>query len=49
MEKAKAFGIPDENIFHMSDWVGGRFSLWGPVGLSICISIGPNNFKNLLN
>tara|TARA_Y100001970_G_scaffold86905_1_gene109697 strand:- start:10536 stop:12200 length:1665 start_codon:yes stop_codon:yes gene_type:complete len=48
-EKAKAFEIADENIFHIADWTGGRFSLWGPVGLSICISIGPNNFERLLN
>ena len=49
IEKAKAFEIADENIFHIADWTGGRFSLWGPVGLSICISIGPNNFERLLN
>jgi len=49
IEKAKAFEIADENIFHIADWTGGRFSLWGPVGLSICISIGPNNFEKLLN
>jgi len=49
IEKAKAFEIADENIFHIADWTGGRFSLWGPVGLSICVSIGPNNFERLLN
>ena len=49
IEKAKAFEIADENIFHIADWTGGRFSLWGPVGLSICISIGPTNFERLLN
>jgi glucose-6-phosphate isomerase len=32
----------------MNDWVGGRFSLWSSVGLSICLSIGSENFENLL-
>ena len=49
INKAKAFEILDENIFHIADWTGGRFSLWGPVGIAICISIGPNNFESLLN
>ncbi len=48
INKAKAFEILDENIFHITDWTGGRFSLWGPVGIAICISIGPNNFESLL-
>ena len=42
------FGISKENIFPMNDWVGGRFSIWSCVGIVICISIGPDNFKNLL-
>ncbi|GAA4294851.1 glucose-6-phosphate isomerase [Aestuariibaculum suncheonense] len=44
----KAFGIDENNIFPMWDWVGGRFSLWSAVGLSISLSIGYNNFENLL-
>lgn len=44
----KAFGIDEHNIFPMWDWVGGRFSLWSAVGLSISLSIGYNNFENLL-
>ncbi len=42
------FGIEAENIFPMWDWVGGRFSLWSAVGLSISLSIGFNNFESLL-
>ena len=45
----KDFGIDEENIFPMWNWVGGRFSLWSAVGLSICLAIGFNNFKELLN
>ncbi|HER40104.1 MAG TPA: glucose-6-phosphate isomerase, partial [Salinimicrobium catena] len=43
------FGIETENIFPMWDWVGGRFSLWSAVGLSISLSVGYNNFESLLN
>ena len=42
------FGIEKENIFPMWDWVGGRFSLWSAVGLSVSISIGFENFDHLL-
>jgi glucose-6-phosphate isomerase len=48
LEKVTAFGISEKNIFSMNDWVGGRFSLWSSVGLSICLSVGPDNFKKLL-
>ena len=48
LEKIKAFGIDPENTFPMSDWVGGRFSLWSTVGLSICLAVGPDYFKALL-
>lgn len=48
LKAAKDFGISEENIFPMHDWVGGRFSLWGSVGLSICCAIGFDNFKSLL-
>lgn len=47
-EKAKNFGILEENIFPMWDWVGGRFSLWSAVGLAICSGIGYKNFTELL-
>ncbi|WP_243473171.1 glucose-6-phosphate isomerase [Winogradskyella sp. MH6] len=48
IESVKAFGIDEDNIFPMKDWVGGRFSLWSAVGLSISLSIGYDNFENLL-
>jgi glucose-6-phosphate isomerase len=45
---AKDFGISEANIFPMWDWVGGRFSLWSAVGLSICCAVGYKNFEDLL-
>ena len=48
IESVKAFGISEENIFPMKDWVGGRFSLWSAVGLSISLALGYSHFKNLL-
>lgn len=42
------FGIDANNIFPMWDWVGGRFSLWSAVGLSISLAVGPSNFEALL-
>ena len=48
-EKAAVqFGVSQENIFPMEDWVGGRFSLWSAVGLSIAIAVGAKNFEDLL-
>ena len=47
-QKTTAFGISSENTFPMNDWVGGRFSLWSTVGLSICLAVGPKNFEGLL-
>lgn len=43
-----AFGIDAANMFKFWDWVGGRYSLWSAIGLSIMLSIGPDNFKELL-
>jgi glucose-6-phosphate isomerase len=43
-----AFGIDTENMFEFWDWVGGRYSLWSAIGLPIALSIGYNNFKELL-
>jgi glucose-6-phosphate isomerase len=48
MEKIREFGISPEQVFPMWDWVGGRFSLWSAVGLSICLGIGYDNFSKLL-
>jgi len=47
-EKVKAFGINRENMFAFWDWVGGRYSLWSAVGLSIACRIGFENFTELL-
>ncbi|PSL24946.1 glucose-6-phosphate isomerase [Chitinophaga ginsengisoli] len=48
-EKAvKAFGIDPANMFEFWDWVGGRYSLWSAIGLSIALTIGYDNFKALL-
>ena len=47
-EKIAEFGISSENVFPMWDWVGGRFSLWSAVGLSIALAVGFDNFDDLL-
>ncbi len=48
IEAAKQFGIGADNIFAMWDWVGGRYSLWSSIGLSIAIYIGMDRFRELL-
>ena len=48
IQKVTAFGIDENNIFPMWDWVGGRFSLWSAVGLSIALAVGFDNFDQLL-
>jgi glucose-6-phosphate isomerase len=48
IEKVKAFGIDPQNIFPMWDWVGGRFSLWSAVGLSISLAVGFDHYDNML-
>ncbi len=48
LEAVAEFGIAAENIFPMWNWVGGRFSLWSAVGLSISCAVGYDNFENLL-
>src|SRR5690606_35489291 len=48
VEAVKKFGITEENVFPMWDWVGGRFSLWSAVGLSISLALGYSNFEKLL-
>lgn len=44
----KAFGIDEANMFVFWDWVGGRYSLWSAIGLSIALTIGYDNFEMLL-
>jgi glucose-6-phosphate isomerase len=47
-EAVAAFGIDTDNMFAFWDWVGGRYSLWSAIGLSIAISIGFSRFEDLL-
>jgi glucose-6-phosphate isomerase len=48
IQKVTEFGINPENVFPMWDWVGGRFSLWSAVGLSISLAVGFDNYDDLL-
>ncbi len=48
LEKTAAFGIADENVFTMWDWVGGRFSLWSAIGLPIALYLGFDAFEAIL-
>ncbi|MBQ1782379.1 MAG: glucose-6-phosphate isomerase [Gammaproteobacteria bacterium] len=45
----EAFGIDPANMFEFWDWVGGRYSLWSAIGLSIALTIGYDNFEQLLD
>jgi len=47
-KEAAKFGIPVNHVFEMWDWVGGRYSLWSAIGLPVAISIGMDNFNDLL-
>jgi glucose-6-phosphate isomerase len=47
-EKVRAFGVDPHHMFVFWDWVGGRYSLWSSVGLSIALSIGMDRFEELL-
>ncbi|WP_293447706.1 glucose-6-phosphate isomerase [Planktotalea sp.] len=47
-EKTGAFGIPTSRVFGFEDWVGGRYSLWGPIGLGIMIAVGGPAFRAFL-
>jgi len=49
LQKVSDFGIASDNIFPMWDWVGGRFSLWSAVGLSISFAVGYTHFNGMLN
>jgi glucose-6-phosphate isomerase len=48
IEQVQAFGIARENMFVFWDWVGGRYSLWSAIGLSIALTLGFENFEELL-
>ncbi len=47
-KKIAEFGIAADNVFPMWDWVGGRFSLWSAVGISVALAVGYENFDALL-
>ncbi|MCP5074014.1 MAG: glucose-6-phosphate isomerase [Rhodobacteraceae bacterium] len=46
--ETSAFGIIPERVFGFEDWVGGRYSVWGPIGLSLMLAIGPEQFVEFL-
>ncbi len=48
IQRVTEFGINPANVFPMWDWVGGRFSLWSAVGLSVSLAVGYDNFNKLL-
>ncbi|HHH89687.1 MAG TPA: glucose-6-phosphate isomerase [Aliiroseovarius sp.] len=48
-DKAALWGIGPDRVFGFADWVGGRYSLWGPIGLSLMLAIGPGNFRAMLD
>lgn len=47
-DKTAAFGIAPERVFGFEDWVGGRYSMWGPIGLSLMVAVGPRAFMAFL-
>lgn len=47
-DRTAAFGIPGDHVFGFADWVGGRFSVWGPIGLSVMIAVGARAFAAFL-
>jgi glucose-6-phosphate isomerase len=48
-EKTAAYGIDPTRVFGFEDWVGGRYSMWGPIGLSLMLAIGPDAFRAFLS
>lgn len=48
LEAAAEFGIPEQNLYPMWDWVGGRYSLWSAIGITIALSIGKEQFEDFL-
>ncbi len=47
-DKTAAFGIAPERVFGFADWVGGRYSMWGPIGLGLMIAVGTEAFTQFL-
>ena len=48
LKETARFGIDPGRVFGFADWVGGRYSMWGPIGLSLMIAIGPQAFRAFL-
>jgi len=48
VERTAAFGIDPARVFGFEDWVGGRYSVWGPIGLSVMLAVGPEHFRAFL-
>ncbi|MCC5964121.1 MAG: glucose-6-phosphate isomerase [Rhodobacteraceae bacterium] len=48
LEKTAAFGIAPERVFGFADWVGGRYSVWGPIGLGLMLAVGAARFDEFL-
>ena len=48
MDRTTAFGIAPERVFGFADWVGGRYSVWGPIGLGLMLAVGPKRFDEFL-
>ncbi|WP_054006046.1 glucose-6-phosphate isomerase [Cypionkella psychrotolerans] len=47
-DKTAAFGIDSARVFGFEDWVGGRYSVWGPIGLAVMMAVGPEAFEDFL-
>ena len=47
-DRAREFGVAEQHILYLPDWVGGRFSLWSPVSLTAAALVGPRRFEELL-
>ncbi|MBV0892516.1 glucose-6-phosphate isomerase [Paracoccus sp. Z118] len=48
LDKTAEFGIDPARVFGFEDWVGGRYSVWGPIGLPVMLAIGPDRFDEFL-
>ncbi len=48
LERTAEMGIDPDRVFGFADWVGGRYSVWGPVGLPVMLAVGPENFRAFL-
>jgi glucose-6-phosphate isomerase len=48
VDRTTAWGIDPARVFGFEDWVGGRYSMWGPIGLSLMLAVGPAKFRDFL-